>query len=80
MNLAHGVDLDVALRSVASLPSQNVPGYVALDENLGWKLSKDVELSISGYNLLDKRHREFGTTATGSEIGRIFYVKILWKL
>src|SRR5882724_3374448 len=80
MNLAHGVDLDVALRSVASLPSQNVPGYVALDENLGWKLSKDVELSISGYNLLDKRHREFGTAATGSEIGRIFYVKILWKL
>jgi len=79
MNLAHNVDLDFALRSVDSLPSPGVPSYVALDGRLGWKISKGTEVSLSGFNLLDKRHPEFGAAPARSEIGRTFYVKMLWN-
>ncbi|MGP1678860.1 MAG: TonB-dependent receptor plug domain-containing protein [Burkholderiales bacterium] len=79
MNLGHNVDFDVALRSVDSLPNPAVPSYVALDGRLGWKISKGTEVSLSGFNLLDKRHPEFGAAPARSEIGRAFYVKMLWN-
>lgn len=78
MNLTHNLDMDFALRSVGDLPGSDVPSYVALDGRLGWRISKGTEVSLSGFNLLDKRHPEFGAAATRSEIGRTFYVKMLW--
>lgn len=79
MNLTHNLDMDFALRSVGDLPGSSVPGYVALDGRLGWEISKTTEVSLSGFNLLDKRHPEFGAAPTRSEIGRTFYGKILWN-
>ncbi len=79
MDLAHNLNLDIALRAVSSLPNPGVPGYVTLDGNLGWKIAKGMELSMSGFNLLGKQHPEFGTAATRSNIGRTFYVKMLWE-
>lgn len=79
MNITHNLDLDFALRSVGDLPGSNVPSYVALDGRLGWKISKGTEVSLSGFNLLDKRHPEFGTVPARSEIGRNVYVKMLWN-
>lgn len=78
MSLAHNLNLDIALRSASSLPNPGVPGYVTLDGNLGWKISRDMELSVSGFNLLGSQHPEFGTAATRSEIRRTFYLKMLW--
>lgn len=78
MDLEHDLNLDIALRSVSSLPNPAVPGYVALDSNLGWKISKEMEFSISGLNLLGNRHPEFGAAGTRSEFGRAFYAKLLW--
>jgi iron complex outermembrane recepter protein len=80
MDLEHDLNLDIALRAVSRLPNPDVPGYVALDSNLGWKISKGMEFSMSGFNLLGKRHPEFGAAAARSEIGRTFYAKILWNL
>ncbi|MFZ5524225.1 MAG: TonB-dependent receptor plug domain-containing protein [Pseudomonadota bacterium] len=80
MNLAHDLNLDFALRSIGDLPGTVVPSYVALDGHLGWKISKGTELSMSGFNLLDKQHPEFGMAATRSEIGRTFYLKMLWNI
>ncbi|MEO8342210.1 MAG: TonB-dependent receptor [Gallionella sp.] len=78
MNLRHDLDLDFALRSVGSLPTPNVPAYVVLDVHLGWKISRAMNMSLSGFNLLDNRHPEFGSSASRSEIGRSVYVKLLW--
>lgn len=79
MNLAHNVELDVSLRSISTLSSTNVPRYTALDARLGWQVSRDVEVSLAAFNLLDKGHPEFGSTVARSEIGRSFYAKMLWK-
>lgn len=79
MNLANRLELDLGLRSIGALPNPAVPGYVALDARLGWQVSKDVELSLAVFNLLDKGHPEFGAAPARSEIGRSFYAKMLWK-
>jgi iron complex outermembrane receptor protein len=46
---------------------------------LGWKPSKQVELSLIGQNLLDKRHPEFGQPNTRSELERGVLAKAVWK-
>jgi iron complex outermembrane receptor protein len=80
MDLEHDLSLDIALRAVSPLPNPGVPGYVALDSNLGWRISRDMELSISGFNLLGNQHPEFGAATARSEIGRTFYAKMSWDL
>ncbi|HSW16181.1 MAG TPA: TonB-dependent receptor [Ramlibacter sp.] len=80
MSLGHRADLDFALRSVGRLPNPAVPGYAVLDGRLAWKISKGTDLSLSVFNLLDKRHPEFGPASTRSEFGRTFYAKVIWSL
>lgn len=79
MDLAHNLNLDFALRSVSKLPGSNIPSYTELDGRLGWEVAKNMEVSLSGFNLLDKQHPEFGSAATRSEIGRAFFIKMLWN-
>jgi iron complex outermembrane receptor protein len=80
MNLARNLELDAAVRVIGGLPDPNIPGYVALDMRLGWTVLKSVEVSLSGFNLLDQRHPEFGTDPTRSELDRTFYARLVWNL
>jgi iron complex outermembrane receptor protein len=79
MNLAHNVEFDVMLRSIGSLPSPRVQAYTALDMRLAWVLAKGVDVSLSGFNLTDRAHSEFGTVTNRSRLPRSFYLKILWN-
>ncbi|MGR9087451.1 MAG: TonB-dependent receptor plug domain-containing protein, partial [Gammaproteobacteria bacterium] len=79
MNLRDNVDLDLVIRSVDNLPNPDVPGYVTMDARLGWKILKNTELSVSGFNLFDDRHPEFGAFPARSEIDRTYYLKMLWN-
>ncbi len=58
MDLPRGFEFDATLRYVDSLAAIQVDSYVALDLRLGWQVSKNVEVSIAGRNLLDARHVE----------------------
>jgi iron complex outermembrane receptor protein len=80
MNLPHSVEFDVALRAVDELPNPSVPSYVTLDARLGWRFAKGMEISLAGFNLLDRRHPEFGTAPNRSEVPREVYLKLLWKI
>jgi iron complex outermembrane receptor protein len=80
MNLPRNVELDFALRAVDQLPNPHVPGYVTLDARLGWRFAKDLEISLAGFNLFDRRHPEFGIGPNRSEVPRQVYVKMLWKM
>jgi iron complex outermembrane receptor protein len=79
MNFANHAELDVGVRSVGALPNPAVPSYVALDARLGWMVSRDLELSLAGFNLLDKGHPEFGAPASRSEVGRSIQARLLWR-
>ena len=53
--------LDLSLRYVGSLPRPAVPSYRELDVNWIWTPTPNVDISISGINLLHRNHAEFGT-------------------
>ncbi|NHZ98151.1 TonB-dependent receptor [Massilia sp. CCM 8734] len=70
-------ELEVAVRKVARLASDKVPGYRALDARLAWRMRRDMELSVSGNNL-NGAHAEYGPLATRSEVPREIAVKLVW--
>jgi iron complex outermembrane receptor protein len=85
MDLPHQIQFDAALRYVdrltlssASASILHVPQYFSLDLRLGWKPTKNVELSIVGQDLLNGEHLEFAPTLASqtTEVGRSIYGKI----
>jgi iron complex outermembrane receptor protein len=76
--LGAGVELDLAVRKVAPLVNQAVPGYTALDARLGWRLAPRWELSLVGQNL-NGAHAEYGPAATRSEIPRSLAVRLTYR-
>jgi len=79
MNFPCNLDLDAALRWIAALPNPSVPSYYSLDARIGWIALKGVDISLTGTNLLDRRHVEFGAPPTRSAFGRILYAKVQWN-
>lgn len=77
--LADDKELEVALRKVAALGSPEVPGYTALDARFGWRIRKNVELSLAGQNL-NGGHGEYGRVATRTEVSRALSVRLLWDI
>lgn len=75
-------EFDLGARWVDELRINNngepayVPEYGEVDIRLGWKLRKNIELSLVGQNLLHKHHQEFGIPGpTQREVGRNIYSK-----
>ncbi len=86
MDLPQNVQLDADLRWVDTLHNNNganagtVPSYYELDLRLAWNVTKRVELSVVGQNLLHDHHPEYGFPgATREEIARSVYGKIACK-
>ena len=82
LDLGGGGEFDLMLRRVGSLPvtppaTVPVPAYTALDARIGWRYSRDFELSLMLENLLDREHAEF---ATPSQFGRSVFLKLLWRV
>jgi iron complex outermembrane receptor protein len=74
--LPRDLSLDFGLRAVAALPNPAVPSYVALDARLAWQASPDVEVSVTGFNLTDAGHVEFGGGPAASEVRRRFLLRL----
>jgi len=73
------LDLSAALYYVDSLPRQNLPAYTRFDARAGWRVRRDLELSLTGHNLFDPGHTEFGSIAGNIEIPRSIYGAATWK-
>jgi iron complex outermembrane recepter protein len=79
-NLDDDQSFELAVRRVASLPQADVPAYTAVDARYGWRLSRELELSVVGQNLFDPGHAEFAAAPGRSEIGRSIGVWLRWSL
>ena len=69
-----------SFRYVDSLPDLGVPGYVALDVRVGWRMNDYVTVSVGAKNLLDDRHSEFPPTLfylENAEVQHSAYVKVV---
>ena len=70
IDLFDNVQFDVSLRSVDDLPRPSVPSYLQLDMRLAWQVTEQLEVSLSGFNLLDDRHPETGALPGRLEVPR----------
>ena len=82
-DLSSEIELDVWGRFVDKLTIDHtgIPSYFALDLRLGWRPVKDLELSLSGQNLLDNQHPEFSDSLyipVSSQILRSYSAQINW--
>jgi iron complex outermembrane receptor protein len=82
-NLTPDIEFDAWGRFVDELyvDRQTIPAYFALDLRLGWHPHKDLELSLSGQNLLDNQHPEFSDLLyipVASQVQRAFLAQIAW--
>ncbi len=78
-DLAPGQELDLTVRHSGKLRSPAVPAYTAVDLRYGWKIRRDLELSVVGQNLLDSSHPEFDAAPNRSEYERSVFVKLVWR-
>ena len=83
MDLPGHTELDANARWIDTVRNNNgstvgtVPGYFELDVRLGWHVTKNLEVSIVGQNLLHAQHAEAGFPGpTQEQIVRGVYGKI----
>jgi iron complex outermembrane receptor protein len=78
-DIAEGKELDVMMRHVGALSMPALPAYTAVDMRYGWKLRRDLELSLLGQNLFDPKHAEYGAAPVRAVYERALYVKLVWR-
>ena len=61
-DLPRNIQFDLIGRYVEALHgfTPEVPSYISLDARLAWRPRSDLELAVTGQNLLDNHHAEFG--------------------
>ncbi|AOS45950.1 Colicin I receptor precursor [Lacunisphaera limnophila] len=81
VDLPHNLKLDANSRYVSDLPASGIPSYTELDLRLAWAVRPGLELSVTGKNLLDGQHGEFGPRVNEPyfEIERSVYFKAAWS-
>lgn len=81
LDLPYDLKLDAALYYIDRLSNQRVPAYTRFDLRLGYSPTKNLDFSIGGQNLFDRRHREFGSNflIIPTKIERSIYGKLTWR-
>ncbi len=72
MNLTDQLTLDANMRYVGKLQDPRVPEYVEAGARIGWAVTPEWSLSLTGYNLLHNEHQEF---SPGDAIPRSVYLE-----
>ena len=71
MDLGRHVTLNADLRRIGALPAPPSPAYVELNARIAWEASDQLEISLTGSNLLHAYHTEFGTIANTLQVGPV---------
>lgn len=78
-NISPNKEFDVSIRHVAELNNPSVPSYTAVDARLGWRVRKDIEVSLIGQNLLGTEHSEYELQGFRNEIPQGVFLKVDWR-
>jgi iron complex outermembrane recepter protein len=78
MDLSRHLSIDATLRYVGALPDPALRSYYEADLRVGWQVSRDWDLSVSGLNLIHKEHLEFAPP-NGEYITRSVLAESRWK-
>ena len=78
IDLVPELALDLNLRRVGALTAEPVPAYTELNARLAWYVLPQIELALSGRNLLDNDHAEYGNVRVRSRIDRSALLELRW--
>jgi iron complex outermembrane receptor protein len=73
--LPRGLEFDPTYRYVGALPALLANAYHTADARLSWHFAKKFELSVTGQNMFQPRHAEYGPVL----VERSAYAQITWK-
>ncbi|NKB35287.1 MAG: TonB-dependent receptor [Pseudomonadales bacterium] len=79
--ISDNLELDVTFRAVDESPRFQIDSYTTADLRLGWRVNPEFMLEVIGHNLLDRGHREFGSSLLETEpsyIGRSIAARFTW--
>jgi iron complex outermembrane recepter protein len=71
--------LDVSARYVGRIGNLDLPHYLGIDVRVGWRPIEQLEVAVTGRNLLDGSHPEFGLPAIRREIERSYNGSVTWR-
>ena len=78
LNLGEALQLDLFARYVGSVPAPAIPSYTQLNARLGWRVSPQLDLSLTASNMLDP-HAEFGGPNVRAIFERSYFAKATWN-
>jgi iron complex outermembrane receptor protein len=73
--LPKGFEFSPTYRYVSALPAVLTGSYQTMDARVAWHFARNLELSLTGQNLLQPRHPEFGSVL----VERGGYGQITWR-
>jgi iron complex outermembrane receptor protein len=79
LDLPGQTELDLTARHVAQLTQPLVPSYLAVDMRLSWRPRADLELSVTGQNLVGPAHGEFTPLTTRTAFGRAVFFQVVGR-
>ena len=78
-NVTRFHEIDLAWHYVGALPNPAVPSYSILNARLGWRPSREFDVSLTINNALDRKHSEFGGPNERAVLERNFFLKVTWS-
>jgi iron complex outermembrane receptor protein len=78
LNVTPNLTFDATLRYVDALPEPALDSYYELNASLGWHRWRQLDLTLTGFNLLDSRHLEY-PAPSGEYIGRSIFAQARWR-
>jgi iron complex outermembrane receptor protein len=74
MDLTDRLSLDLGVRAVAPLHNPRIPSYREAEARIAYRATKEIELFVTGQNLLHSRHLESNDADQGQAVPRMVYV------
>jgi iron complex outermembrane receptor protein len=78
MDFGPRLTFDTTLRYVDALPNPRLHSYYELNASLGWHVWRALDISISGFNLLNSRHLEY-LAGSAEYIRRSVIAQARWR-
>jgi iron complex outermembrane receptor protein len=72
------VTIDAQLRHVGKLTAPETDSYEELDARVAWHVNSELEISVTGTNLLHERHREYAFDE-GRNFSRTVFGEVRWN-
>ncbi len=82
LDITDDIELDAGVRYVDRLPATGIDAYVGFDLRLAWRPLEDLEVSLAGTNLFQRRHIEFThgfSRSPATEVERSVYLGLTWR-